>query len=176
MISFQQALQVRDVDQIKAYLKLSVNKFQGGCIKLYLHKWNKLTSDMEIIGTVSGMRINIASNLPIINKYQYPSNDTEDVFIESEIQNLLKKGVIRNSSHEPGEFISPIFPRDKSYGGYRLILNLKKLNESVEYKKFKIETLATIIRLIRPIMCIVKLDLKEAYYSSKTHGAKYVHG
>ena len=38
------------------------------------------------------------------------------------------------------------------------------------------ETLATIIRLIRPIMCIVKLDLKEAYYSSKTHGTKYVHG
>ena len=78
------------------------------------------------------MRINIAANLPIINKYQYPSNDTDDVFIESEIQNLLKKGVIRTSSHEPGEFISPIFPREKSYGGYRLILNLKKLNESVE--------------------------------------------
>ena len=53
------------------------------------------------------MPINIASNLPG-NKYQYPFNDKIDAFIESEIQNLLKKGVVGNSSHEPGEFISPI--------------------------------------------------------------------
>ena len=76
-------------------------------------KWKELTSDMKVISTVSGMPINIASSLPIINKYQYPFNDKEDAFIESEIQNLLKKGDIRNSSHKPGEFISPIFLRDK---------------------------------------------------------------
>ena len=38
LIPFEQALQVRDVDQIKAHLKIIVGKFQGGCIKLYLHK------------------------------------------------------------------------------------------------------------------------------------------
>ena len=64
----------------------------------------ELTSGMEVIGFVSGMPINIASNLPIINKYQYPFNDKEDAFSESEIQNLLKKRFIRNFSHEPGEF------------------------------------------------------------------------
>ena len=101
---------------------------------------------MKVIGTVSGMPINITSNLPIINKYQYFFNDT---FIESEIQNLLKKGAIKNLSREPDEFISPIFLREKSNGGYRLILNLKKLNESVVYKNFKMETLAAIIQLIR---------------------------
>ena len=124
--------------------------FQGGSIKLYSHKWKELTSDMELTGTVSVKPINIASNLPIINKYQYPFNDKGDAFIESEIQNLLKKGVMRNSSLEPGEFISPIFLREKRDGGYRLILNLKELDESVEYKKFKIDTLATIIQPIRP--------------------------
>ena len=165
LIPFEQALQVRDVDQIKAHLKISVDKLQGGCIKLYLHKWKELTSDMEVINTVSGMPINIASNLPTINKYQYPFNDKEDAFIDSEIQNLLKKGVIGNSSHEPGEFISPIFLRKKSDGGYHLILNLKKLNESVEYKKFKMETLATTIQLIRPNMYLAKLDIKDAYSS-----------
>ena len=72
------------------------------------------------------MPVNTASNLPIINKYHYPFNDKEDAFIESEIQNLLKKGAIGNSSHELGEFISPIFLREKSDGGYRPILNSKK--------------------------------------------------
>ena len=134
MTPFEQALQLRDVDQTKAHLKISVGKFQGGCVKLYLHKWKEITSDMEVTSTVSSMPINIASNLSIINKYQYPFNDKEDAFIESEIQSVLKKVVIRNSSHEPGEFISPVFLREKSDVGYRLILNLKKLNESVDYK------------------------------------------
>ena len=144
-IPFEQALQVRDVDQIKAHLKISIDKFQGGCIKFYLYKWKELTSDMEVIGTVSGMSINIASNLSTINKYQYSFNDKDDSFIGSEIQNILKKGVIKNSSHELSEFISSIFHREKRDGGYRLILNFKKLNELFEYKKFKMETLAIVI-------------------------------
>ena len=105
---------------------------------------------MEVIGTVSGMSINIASNLSTINKYQYSFNDKDDSFIGSEIQNILKKGVIKNSSHELSEFISSIFHREKRDGGYRLVLNFKKLNELFEYKKFKMETLAIIIWLIRP--------------------------
>ena len=145
LIPFEQALQVRDVDQIKAHLKISIDKFQGGCIKFYLYKWKELTSDMEVIGTVSGMSINIASNLSTINKYQYSFNDKDDSFIGSEIQNILKKGVIKNSSHELSEFISSIFHREKRDGGYRLILNFKKLNELFEYKKFKMETLAIVI-------------------------------
>ena len=40
---------------------------------------------------------------------------------------------------EPGEFISPIFLTEKDDGGNHLILNLKKLNESAQYKKFKMD-------------------------------------
>ena len=90
MIPFEQTLQVRDVDQV-AHLKTIVDKFQGGCIKLYLHKKKELTSVLEVIGTVSGMPIDIASNLPVINKYQYPFNDKEDVFIEFKFKISLKK-------------------------------------------------------------------------------------
>ena len=159
MIPFEQALQVRDVDQIKARLKISVDKFQAGCITLCLHIWKELTSDMEVISTASGIPINIASKSPITDKYQYPFNDKED----SEIENLLKKGIIRNSSQDlfySAELISPIFLREKSNGGYCLILNLKKLNESVEYKQFKTETLATIIQLIKPNMYLAKLIIR----------------
>ena len=96
-ISFEQALKVRDVDQIKVHLKISVDKFQEGCIKLYLHKWKELTSDMELISTVSGMPINIASNLPIINKYLYPFNDTWDIYVY--FDTVLKKTKPGNHHH-----------------------------------------------------------------------------
>ena len=71
----EQELQARDIDQIKAHLKLNVDQFQWGCIKVYLHKWKEVTSNMEVIDTVLGMPINITSDRPIINKYQYPFND-----------------------------------------------------------------------------------------------------
>ena len=41
----------------------------------------------------------------------------------------------------------------------------RKLNESVEHKRFKMETLATIIQFIRPNTYMAKLDIKDAYYS-----------
>ena len=69
LIPFEQPLQVRDVDQIKTHVKLHVVKFQMDCIKLHLHKWKDLTFGKEVIGTTSGMPINIVSNLPIINKH-----------------------------------------------------------------------------------------------------------
>lgn len=82
-----------------------------------------------------------------------------------EIESLLKKGVVVQSHHEPGEYISPIFVTGKSDGGYRLILNLKKLNKLAEYKKFKMETISTILCLIRPNCFMAKVDIKDAYYS-----------
>ena len=43
---------------------------------------------MELKGIISDMSIHIASKFPLVNKYQYPSNDKEDTFIESEIQKV----------------------------------------------------------------------------------------
>ena len=64
-----------------------------------------------------------------------------------------------------GEYISPIFITEKSDGGFRFILNLKELNKSIEKKKFKMQTLSSILCLIRPNMYLAKLDIKDEYYS-----------
>ena len=57
----------------------------------------------------------------------------EEEFIDMEIQRLLLKGVIAHPVHEEGEFISSMFVRPKKDGSYRMILNLKSLNQYVEY-------------------------------------------
>ena len=57
-----------------------------------------------------------------------------------EINKLIGKGVIEYTELEKGEFISSIFFRSKSNGTIRLILNLKILNELLEYNQFKMET------------------------------------
>ena len=54
------------------------------------------------------------------------------------MQSLLKKGAIRVSK-EQGGFISNIFLVPKDEERWRLILNLKSLNEFVAYEHFKME-------------------------------------
>ena len=48
----------------------------------------------------------------------------------------LKKGVIKETVHKPGGLLSPIFVTTKKDGGFRLSLNLKRLNECIEYIHF----------------------------------------
>jgi len=46
-----------------------------------------------------------------------------------------------------------------------MILNLKKLNESVEYHHFKMDTLESALNLIKPNSFCASVDLRHAYYS-----------
>ena len=47
----------------------------------------------------------------------------EEMFLLVEIKNLHRKGVIKESQHEEGEYISLIFLTPKSDGSFRMILN-----------------------------------------------------
>ena len=77
-----------------------------------------------------------------------------------EISRLLAKEVIAVSEHEHGEFIYPIFLRSKSDGGFRMILNLKKLNQVSEYEHFKMDTLKSVLTLVYPDVLCAKLTSK----------------
>ena len=91
--------------------------------------------------------------------------EIEQSIIDNEVEKLLLKGIVRLSSLEDGQVISPIFTRPKKDGSHRVIFNLKKLNKSVTYHHFKMGTLETAIRLMRPVCYMTSIDLKEAYYS-----------
>lgn len=69
------------------------------------------------------------------------------------------------SCHEAGEVISPIFICPKKDGSHRMILNLKHLNNYVEYHHFKMDTLWSVIKSMTPNCSMSTVDLKDAYYS-----------
>lgn len=81
------------------------------------------------------------------------------------IDKFLETGVIEKTKHSEGEYISNIFVRPKKDGSYRLILNLKHLNQFVEYHHFKMENLKSAITLMSPNCYMATIDLKDAYYS-----------
>ena len=100
---------------IRKYWEKQVLLHKAGRIKLHYMQWCSLTSDMEVIETVTGMPIDILGNLDNARRtsFQYPFGKEEHNFVKVEIERLLRKGVIVFSQHEVGELISPIFVRPK---------------------------------------------------------------
>ena len=105
-------------------------------------------------------------------------NQSQSDIVALEIDKFLSKGVLQVSSSEEGEFISPVFIRPKPDGTFRVILNLQCFNEFVEYYHFKMDTLESSIRLMKPgcFMASTCVDLKDAYYSVPVakEGQKYL--
>ena len=89
--------------------------------------------------------------------------------IEEAINILRAKKFISQCTPEPQEFVSPIFTLNKKDGNIRVILNLKKLNESFKYRHFKMDNIYTILKLITKDCWMASLDLKDAYYSVPIH-------
>lgn len=94
----------------------------------------------------------------------------EQHVIDAEIDKLLAKGVIIPSSHEEGEFISPIFTREKKDGTFRLSLNLKCLNTHLRYQHFKMDSFNAVLNMVKPGCFIASINLKHAYHSVPIYG------
>ncbi|CAG2205296.1 unnamed protein product [Mytilus edulis] len=78
---------------------------------------------------------------------------------------LLAIDVIKEVQSMKDQFLSPIFLRPKKNGEYRMILNLKKLNEYIEYHHFKMDTFESAIKLVTSKSFMASIDLRHAYYS-----------
>ena len=128
--------------------------------------WQKLTSDSKILDMVQHCHLEFTET-PVQKCYipskKFSSNEAE--LVKLEIQSLLKKGVIEKATPCDTQFVSSIFLRKKKNGSYRMILNLKGLNEYIEYVHFKMESLTCAIELMRKNCYMASIDLTDAYYT-----------
>ena len=133
--------------KLKTYLRNKIKAFKGGCISSKIQEWENITSDKEILKTVEGLTLDSVHEPPSQNSKVMSGQASQNVMVE--INKLVGKGVIEYTEHEKGEFISPIFFCLKSDGNRRLILNLKTLNEFLEYNHFKMKIAYSVADLIQ---------------------------
>ena len=151
---------------LKIITAKSIKSPPAGRTKLFLENWRKLTRDQNILGTVMGWKI------PFVRKpfqknppKQYSMGKTTSKIVSKEIASMLGKGAIKVVPDCKNQFISNIFVREKKDGGHRPIINLKQLNAFIPYAKFKMETLKNVKGVIKQNDFMVKIDLKDAYFS-----------
>lgn len=85
--------------------------------------------------------------------------------IEKEIERLLSVKAVECIPWAERFYLSPIFTTPKKDGSVRMILNLKKLNENVEYNHFKMDTLDSALRLMTKDCFMASVDLTNAYHT-----------
>ena len=143
-------------------------RFRAGQIVSALSEWRAITSDPTILEFVTGVKIEFTPGLrPEQNNVRSSVfNRMQHVIVANEMETLLSKGVVKHSSHEPGEFISTIFLRPKPDGAFRMIPNLRAFNEFVQYHHFKMDTLEIAAKMMKPGCSMASIDLKDAYYKN----------
>ncbi|XP_068739614.1 uncharacterized protein [Montipora capricornis] len=144
-----------------------VNTFRAGQLREHVSAWESLTSDPFILDAIKHYHIEFKSEVPYQAqepRHIYASLSDKEV-IDGEISKLLLKGVIERTCLTGNGFVSNVFVRPKKDGTYRMILNLKSLNEFVVYQHFKMDNILTALKLMRPKCFMASVDLKDAYYS-----------
>jgi len=89
----------------------------------------------------------------------------EEQAMDKAIQGLLDNGVLELCKPEKGQHLSSVFARPKPDGSRRLIFNMKPLNLNIVHHKFKMDTLAHILSLVKKDCVMAVVDIKDAYYS-----------
>ena len=99
----------------------------------------------------------------IPNPYKFPSGKISE--ISTQIELMIKMGVIETIPTNEAKFVSNIFTKTKSDGSLRIILDLTMLNKYVKYKHFKMDNLQTAIDLMTPNCFMASIDWENAYYT-----------
>ena len=144
-----------------------VNNFRADQLREHVSPWESLSSDPFILDAIKHYHIEFESEVPYqaqTPRHIYSSLSDKEV-IDGEISKLLLKGVIEKTCHTGNGFVSNVFVRPKKDGTYRMILNLRSLNEFVDFQHFKMDNILTALKLMRPKCFMASVDLKDAYYS-----------
>ena len=83
--------------------------------------------------------------------------------LDTEVQNLLQKGAIFQTTLSDEGFYSRLFLIPKKDGTMRPVFDLSLLNNFIENKHFQMENLSSIKTLLNPGDWMTKLDLRDAY-------------
>ncbi len=122
--------------------------FKAGRLVHYIDKWRDITSDPAILNMVTGCSIDFMNSPVQTSCRETRLNEAESKILDREIQLLLDNGVLECAAHCEVNTFLPYFLTPKKDGTYRMILNLKLLNQSIEYVHFKMERLQSAMRLM----------------------------
>ncbi len=147
-------------------LKMSDQFPLGGRLRFFVDSWRKIAPSREVISTVLGAQIPFTteptqSRVPPQCKFSV--EETSEV--RKIVKELLEMDAIVPVDPKPDQFVSQLFLVTNEDLSKRAILNVKKINEEFLLRlHFKMETLQSILPLIRRFDWFGSWDLRKGYF------------
>ena len=152
-------------------MPLQVQECLAGRLAHFQKNWALIIRDRWVLDTVKGYHIEFHTTPHQTWRPQPPqmSQSWEDI-MQTELQKLIaKQAVTEVTMQVEGVFHSTLFLVPKKDGGQRPVINLKPLNCFVQTHHFKMEGMHDLKNLLREGDWLVKVDLKDAFFSVLIH-------
>ena len=142
----------------------------GGRLKDFKGSWALITSDQWVLDSIGlGYALEFTSAPPsdiLVRPTPVPSEPAKRHALEEELASLLRKRAARILPPDATQdgFMSTFFLVPKKEPGiWRPILNLKPLNQFIRPRRFRMDTLKTVLRSIQTPVWGASIDLRDAY-------------
>lgn len=138
----------------------------GGRLRFFIRHWEKITNDQWVLSILkNGYKLEFLK-IPLFQGIRKTKISPENVdILKNEVDTLLQKDAIEKVSPKNSHsgFYSTFFVVPKKSGKMRPILNLRPLNQYLQKKHFKMDTLSKVLNLVKANDWAISLDLSDAY-------------
>lgn len=144
----------------------------GGRLKFFIDQWKLITDDKWVLSTIAkGYKLEFQNFPPFSGIRETVVNASNQAILNSEVESLLQKAAIEPvpfAQRHQG-FYSTFFLVSKKSGELRAVINLRPLNQYLKTKHFKMDTLKTVMNLVKKGDWAISLDMKDAYFHILIH-------
>ena len=147
----------------------------GGCLAQHWRQWQAVGAETWVVTVLrDGYRVPFKDSPPPLSRTPvsfptYRAGSPRAQALRQEVEAMLAKGALE-IARDPGPgFYSRLFLVEKATGGWRPVIDLSHLNDSVQLTPFKMETVALVLLSVREGDFLASLDLKDAYFQIPIH-------
>ena len=97
----------------------------------------------------------------VVNEPSFRRSEVEKNIINSKVDELMEAGFV---THSNSEYSSPVFLVKNNDGGYRMVVNYKKLNNITQTESFPLPRIDEILQNMASSTYYTKIDLKSGYH------------
>ena len=120
--------------------------FIAGPLSQKWNFWKSLTYDPHVLDAIQRYRLELTD---VVVQQIFMGNIRDPSVIWLEVQKLLKLGVVKEVLPVAGQIVSPVFLVPKKDGSQRMISNLRRLNQYIDYEHFKISSVSEARMLVQ---------------------------
>ena len=138
----------------------------GGRLIHFLKEWEKITDDQWVLSIIrEGYKLEF-EQFPQKTGVRLTSVPAKDLnILHTEVKDLMAKGAVElvPFSDIQNGFYSTFFLVPKKTGDMRPVINLRPLNKYLRKQHFKMDSLSTVLNIVKQGDWAISLDLKDAY-------------